>query len=102
MDIAVLGVDLGKNLCSVGGLDSACVVVMRRRVRRETLIRLAEKLPPCIDGMEACCGVHHFGRGQSRARGRVSRSTSATPTLKYSARSAQPAILLPAIPGPPW
>src|SRR5271157_3039737 len=42
MDIAVLGVDLGKNLCSVVGLDASGAVVMRRKVRRETLIRLAE------------------------------------------------------------
>jgi hypothetical protein len=44
--ISVLGVDLGKNLCSVVGLDAAGAVVMRRKVRRETLIGLAEKLPP--------------------------------------------------------
>jgi transposase len=31
-------------------------------VRRETLIALAEKLPPCVVGMEACCGAHHVGR----------------------------------------
>jgi len=30
MDIAVLGVDLGKNVCSVVGLDAAGAVVMRR------------------------------------------------------------------------
>ena len=62
MDIAVLGVDLGKNVCSVVGLDASGAVVMRRKVRRETLIALAEKLPPCIVGMEACCGAHHLGR----------------------------------------
>lgn len=62
MDISVLGVDLGKNVCSVVGLDASGAVVMRRRVRRETLITLAEKLPACIIGMEACCGVHHLGR----------------------------------------
>jgi transposase len=62
MYIAVLGVDLGKNVCSVVGLDAAGAVVMRRKVRRETLIGLAEKLPPCIVGMEACCGAHHLGR----------------------------------------
>ena len=61
MDIAVLGVDLGKNVCSVVGLDGSGAVVMRRRVRRETLIALAEKLPPCVVGMEACCGAHHLG-----------------------------------------
>jgi transposase len=63
MDIAVvLGVDLGKNVCSVVGLDASGAVVMGRKVRRETLIRLSETLPPCIVGMEACCGAHHLGR----------------------------------------
>jgi len=62
MDISVLGVDLGKNVCSVVGLDASGAVVMRRKVRRETLIALAEKLPPCVVGMEACCGAHHLGR----------------------------------------
>jgi len=62
MDITVLGVDLGKNVCSVVGLDLSGAVVMRRKVRRETLVKLAEKLPPCVVGMEACCGAHHLGR----------------------------------------
>ena len=44
MDISVLGIDLGKNVCSVVGLDASGAVVMRRRMRRETLIGLAEKL----------------------------------------------------------
>ena len=60
--ISVLGVDLGKNVCSVVGLDASGAVVMRRKMRRETLIALAEKLPACIVGMEACCGAHHLGR----------------------------------------
>src|SRR6202020_1850565 len=62
MDISVLGIDLGKNVCSVVGLDASGAVVMRRRMRRETLIGLAERLPACIVGMEACCGSHHLGR----------------------------------------
>ena len=62
MDITVLGVDLGKNVCSVIGLDASGAVVMRRKIRREALITLAEKLPPCVVGMEACCGAHHLGR----------------------------------------
>ena len=60
--ISVLGVDLGKNVCSVVGLDRSGAVVMRRKVRRETLIALAEKLPQCVIGMEACCGAHHLAR----------------------------------------
>jgi transposase len=57
MDVAVLGVDLCKNVCGVVGLDASGAVVMRRKVRRETLVALAEKLAPCVVGMEACCGA---------------------------------------------
>src|SRR6202161_288122 len=57
MDIAVLGVDLGKTVCSVVGLDTSGAVVMRRKGRREMLSALAEKLPPCVVGMEAYCGA---------------------------------------------
>jgi hypothetical protein len=66
MKIAVLGIDLGKNVCRVVGLDSSGVVVLRRRVRRDTLIDLVAKLPSCIVGMEGCCGAHHLGRLQLR------------------------------------
>ena len=47
--ISVLGVDLG-NVCSVVGLDASGAVVMRPRMRRDTLIGLAEKLPACVVG----------------------------------------------------
>ena len=36
--------------------------VLRRRVRRTTLVSLADKLAPCTVVMEACCGAHHVGR----------------------------------------
>ena len=62
MNIDVLGIDLGKNVCSVVGLDGKGEVVFRRRVRRITLAQLVEKLAPCTIGMEACCGAHHLGR----------------------------------------
>src|SRR3954454_10304786 len=62
MEIAVLGIDLGKNSCSVVGLDRAGKVVLRRRMRRETVIAYAAKLPACVVAMEACCGAHHMGR----------------------------------------
>jgi transposase len=62
MQIAVLGIDLGKNSCSIVGLDEEGGVVLRRRMRREGVIKLAAKLEPCVVGMEACCGAHHLGR----------------------------------------
>ena len=61
-DVQLLGVDLGKNSCSVVGLDAAGRVLLRRRMRREGVIALAAKLPGCVVAMEACCGAHHLGR----------------------------------------
>jgi len=66
MDISVLGIDLGKNSCSVVGLDAIGKVVVRRRMRRETVIAYAGTLPPCVVAMEACCGAHHMGRALER------------------------------------
>jgi hypothetical protein len=62
MDIAVLGIDLGKNNCSVVGLDGSGTVILRRRMQRKTIGELTSKLSPCIVAMEACCGAHHLGR----------------------------------------
>jgi transposase len=62
MQIAVLGIDLGKNSCSVAGLDRTGKVVLRRRLHRESVIELASGLAPCVMALEACCGAHHLGR----------------------------------------
>ncbi|MFC0389733.1 IS110 family RNA-guided transposase [Muricoccus vinaceus] len=62
MEIAVLGVDLGKNSCSVVGLDAAGRVVLRRRLHRDGVVRLAAGSRGCVVAMEACCGAHHLGR----------------------------------------
>jgi transposase len=60
--IAVLGIDLGKNSCSVAGLDPTGAVVLRRRMTREGVIKFVAALPQCVVAMEACCGAHFLGR----------------------------------------
>ena len=62
MQIAVLGIDLGKNSCSVAGSDATGRIVLRRRMHRDSVIKLASRLPSCVMAMEACCGAHHLGR----------------------------------------
>ena len=62
MNIVVLGIDLGKTLCSLVGLDREGAVVLRRRIRRASLTAFVEKQSHCIIGMEACCGAHHLAR----------------------------------------
>jgi transposase len=62
MQIAVLGIDLGKNRCSVAGLDATGRVILRRRMHRDGVVELAATLSACVVAMEACCGAHHLGR----------------------------------------
>lgn len=74
MQISILGIDIGKNSCSVVGVDDRGAVVVRRTMRRHTLIEFVEKLPTCVIAMEACCGAHHLGRlFAARGHGRLLR-----------------------------
>ncbi len=60
--IAVLGIDLGKNSCSLAGLDASGAVILRRKMTRERVVAFAAELPACVVAMEACCGAHFLGR----------------------------------------
>jgi transposase len=62
MEIATLGLDLGKRVVHVVGLDRAGSIVLRRRVSRDRVLTLTANLPRCVIGLEACCGAHHLGR----------------------------------------
>ena len=62
MEIVIVGIDLGKNSCSVAGLDASGRVVLRRRMRRSALETFVRGVRRCIVAMEACCGAHHLGR----------------------------------------
>ena len=61
-DAAVYGVDLGKNLFHVVGLDSSGAVVQRVKFRRNTLLAFFERARPTIVGMEACPGSQWLAR----------------------------------------
>ena len=60
--IAVLGIDLGKNSCSLAGLDVTGAVVLRRKMTRDGVVAFTAALPSCVIAMEACCGAHFLGR----------------------------------------
>jgi hypothetical protein len=57
MEIATLGLDLGKRVVHVVGLDRAGSIVLRRRVSRDRVLTLTANLPRCVIGIEACCGA---------------------------------------------
>ena len=63
MKIITLGIDLAKNVFAVHGVDEfGKVALVRPSVRRDQLLELIATLPPCVIGMEACSGAHHWAR----------------------------------------
>jgi transposase len=58
----VYGVDLGKSLFHVVGLDDAGAVVQRAKFRRDTLIAFFERAARAVVGMEACPGSQWLAR----------------------------------------
>ena len=61
-EITIVGVDLAKTVFTVHGVDAMGRVLLRKTVRREQLVELIARLPPCLIGMEACGGAHEWGR----------------------------------------
>lgn len=61
-EITTVGLDLAKSVFQVHAVDAEGVVVVRRQVRRAQLLLFFSRLRPCLIGMEACAGAHHWGR----------------------------------------
>ena len=59
---AVVGLDIAKNDFQVHGTDAAGHRVLRRRLRRGEVTTSFARLPPCLVGIEACPGAHHWAR----------------------------------------
>jgi transposase len=61
-DAAVYGVDLGKNIFHVLGLDDRGSVIQRVKFRRETLLAFFQQANRTTVGMEACPGSQWLAR----------------------------------------
>jgi transposase len=63
MSILYVGIDLAKNVFAVHGVNEAGSAELRQpKVARAKLHALIASLPPCVIGMEACSGAHHWAR----------------------------------------
>ncbi len=63
MNIITVGIDLAKNVFAVHGVDNnGKPVLVKPKVSRADLLPLIANLPPCLIGMEACSGAHHWAR----------------------------------------
>lgn len=61
-EIAVVGIDIGKNTFHVVAHDKRGAIVLRQKFSRGQLETWLANLPPCLIGMEACVGAHHLAR----------------------------------------
>ena len=67
MAIVTVGIDLAKNVFAVHGVDeTGKPALVRPEVPRAKLLELIANLAPCLIGMEACSGAHHWARGFGR------------------------------------
>ncbi|WP_299656289.1 IS110 family transposase [uncultured Jannaschia sp.] len=57
-----VGLDLAKNVFQVHGVDAEGTIVCRRQLRRSQVLVFFTRLSPCLVGMEACAGAHHWAR----------------------------------------
>jgi transposase len=62
MELHAVGIDLGKSVFHLVGLNAAGEVVIRRKFSREKLLQLTANLRVERIGMEACGGAHFLGR----------------------------------------
>ena len=63
MSIITIGIDLAKNVVAVHGVDhNGKPALVRPKVARAELLLLIAQIPPCLIGMEACSGAHHWAR----------------------------------------
>jgi transposase len=62
MQVTTIGLDIAKNLFQGHGVDRGGKVVLRRQLRRATVLAFFANLPPCLIGLEACGGAHYWAR----------------------------------------
>jgi transposase len=62
MEIRTIGIDLGKTVFHLVGVNARGEVVVRKKCSCLQLLRFTSNLIECLIGMEACAGSHFLGR----------------------------------------
>ncbi len=60
--ITTIGFDIAKTVFQVHAVDAGGQVVIRRQLKRRSVLAFFQKLPPCLVGIEACGSAHHWSR----------------------------------------
>jgi transposase len=66
MEIATIGIDLAKNVFQIHAANQAGKAVLRKQLKRHQLLEFFANLKPCLIGLEACSGAHHWARSLSK------------------------------------
>ncbi len=66
MQIASIGIDLGKTTFHLVALDEHSKVILKKKFSRQQLLAYAANLPSSLVGMEACSGAHFIGAALRR------------------------------------
>ena len=62
MKVTTVGIDLAKNVIQIHGVDERGKTVLRKQLERDQVASFFATLEPCLIGMEACGGAHHWAR----------------------------------------
>ena len=62
MEIRTIGIDLGKTVFHLVGVNARGEIAVRKKCSRTQLLRFTSNLRECLIGMEACGGSHFLGR----------------------------------------
>jgi transposase len=60
--ITTIGLDIAKSVFQVHGVDAAGEMVIRRQLKRRSVLGFFQKLPRCLVGIEACASSHYWSR----------------------------------------
>ena len=86
MKVTTIGIDLAKSVFAVSCADGRGKLVVRKQLRRAQVLEFVSRLKPCVVGMEACGGAHHWARAMEQ--------------LGHEVRLMSPALVRPYRTGP--
>lgn len=66
MSLTTIGLDISKQFFQVHCADAGGRAILRKKLRRNQVAAFFANLPPCVVGLEACCGSHYWFRVISR------------------------------------
>jgi transposase len=99
--VPTIGIDTGKNTLHLIGLDDNGTIVLREKIARGRIAARLANVPRCLIGIEAGMATHYVARELIALKGRyrplmpnrsgkVTRTTSGTPTRSRRLFSGRP------------